>query len=163
MTLYLDMDGVLADFDKAAEAILGMPCHKYEFIWGPKRLWERLNDVPWFWSDIEPMADMPELVDAVAHLRPKVLTALPRDGADTAAARKQAWIVKHLGPDWTYRIITCRTHEKPNFCMPGDIMVDDRALNLDAWKARGGHYVVHTSAAQTIQELRALNIIPKEH
>lgn len=157
--LFLDMDGVLADFDKAAGMVLGTPdIHKFEFVYGAIEFWRRLNTVPHFFAILEPMPDAWLLTDAVAHLKPMILTALPRDNGERVAQQKRDWIQTRLGIP-TERVITCRTEEKPQFCKPGDILVDDRAVNKAAWERAGGRYIIHTSAGNTLEELRQMKVI----
>jgi hypothetical protein len=158
LTLYLDLDGVLADFDKAAGYHLGTNnIYKYEFVWGQAKFWEKLSAADDFFSDLEPTVDCADLIDAVAHLDPIILTALPYTNADVVAEQKRDWVQFHLGQG--YEVITCQTKDKPNYCKPGDILIDDRAVNRDAWLAKGGTYIIHTTAERTIGTLQALGII----
>jgi hypothetical protein len=159
MQLYLDMDGVLADFDSSAEAILKTDnIYKYKFVWGPKVFWEKLNEKPYFFRDLSPKDDMVLLWRSVEHMNPTVLTALPKTNGDRVEEQKRAWLYKYLriGSD---RVICCRTHEKPDYCNPGDIIIDDRATNRDAWMGKGGTYIIHTSAQRSVETLKALGII----
>lgn len=158
MTLYLDLDGVLADFDKAACKLLNTTnIYKYEFIWGPAKFWEKLSADCAFFAELEPTADCFDLLEAVDALDPVILTALPRTDAEDVAKQKRNWVGDNLG--WNYKVITCQTKDKPDYCKPGDILVDDRAVNRDAWLAKGGTYIVHTTAERTIGTLQALGII----
>jgi 5'(3')-deoxyribonucleotidase len=155
--LYLDLDGVLADFDKSAGALMGTDnIYKYEFIWGTKKFWEKINDDPDFFATLEVMPDAWALLQAVGHLEPTILTALPWTNADEVARQKNRWVMENLGD---YPVITCQTKDKPNYCEPGDILIDDRAINRDAWIAKGGTYIIHTTAERTIGTLQALGII----
>lgn len=157
MILYLDMDGVLADFDKAAGYTMGTDnIYKYEFVWGTKKFWDKINENPQFFRDIEPMEDCWDLLGAVGHLHPVILTAIPDSNGDTVAKQKRAWIKEHIG---NHQVITCHTYDKPNYCQPGDILIDDRAVNRDAWLAKGGTYIIHTTAARSVAALTALGII----
>lgn len=158
MRLFLDMDGVLADFDAGANAALGTEnSYKWEWIYGTKAFWERLFANPNFFGDLPPMPDALHLYGNVRHLRPIVLTALPKSDAGAVDTQKRAWIEKYLGPD--VEVITCLTHEKPGYCEPGDVLVDDRAVNRDAWVDRGGHYVQHVSAVDTLSQLSSLGVL----
>lgn len=157
-TLFLDMDGVLADFDAGANAALGTDnSYKWEWIHGTKAFWQKLFENPNFFGDLPPMSDALHLFGNVRHLRPVVLTALPKSGADEVDAQKRAWIAKYLGPD--VPVITCLTHEKPGYCQAGDILVDDRAVNQEAWNEAGGRYVHHVSAVDTLAQLRKLEAL----
>lgn len=153
MQLYLDMDGVLADFDRRALEILGMPSRDFEGRYGAKAFWAVLQDSPDFYNSFQPMIDAPFLVDAVDHLNPIVLTGIPL--GDWAPIQKRAWIETYFG----YPVITCRAKEKSLHCKPGDIIVDDRSEYRHLWEAAGGTWVLHTSAYDSIQQLKQLGVI----
>lgn len=155
--LWLDMDGVLADFDAAACAALQTDnTYKWEWVHGTKAFWAGLNASPTFFLDLPPMRDAWFLLESVRHLKPKVLTALPKTGADAVAVQKREWIARHVGD---LEVVTCLTHEKPDYCQPGDVLVDDRAVNRDKWEKRGGRYVLHTDALSSVRELREMGVL----
>lgn len=157
MTIYLDLDGVLADFDKSAGYQMGTDnIYKYEFVWGTKKFWDKINEDPEFFRNLEPTPDCWDLLGAVGHLEPIILTALPSSNGADVDRQKREWVEENLG---RYKVITCLTKDKPNYCKPGDILIDDRATNRDAWIKKGGTYLIHTTAARTIAALEALGII----
>lgn len=158
VNLFLDLDGVLADFDTAAHKALGGECHyRYDFIHGGAALWARLHSVPNFFATFGLMPGAMGLWRAVRHLNPTILTALPKTDPAPVAAQKMAWVRNHLGQN--VRVITCATLEKPNYCSPTDILVDDRTVNRQRWNARGGRFVQHVTAAETLRHLRNMEII----
>jgi 5'(3')-deoxyribonucleotidase len=152
------MDGVLADFDQSAEAILKTDnIYKYEFIWGPDKFWEEINRYPNFFRDLPIMKDARHLWANIAHLGPEVLTALPRENGERVDKQKRAWIKALIDPN--AKVHTCQTKDKPKLCQPGDILIDDRAVNRDAWIKAGGTYIIHTNTLNTLTTLRALGVI----
>ena len=156
--LYLDMDGVLADFDAGAEDAIGTTnTYKWEWINGSDAFWAKLNAVPDFFANLPPMRDLDVLWNSVKHLSPIVLTALPKRDDFDVARQKRQWISRNLGPD--VQVITCLTHEKPNYCNPFDVLVDDRLVNQKLWTQRGGVFVQHTDAATTVAELYRNHIL----
>ena len=66
--LFLDCDGVLADFDAGAQALLGMTLRHYEARHGRGAFWKRLANAPDFYVNLPEMPDARQLFDAVAHL-----------------------------------------------------------------------------------------------
>ncbi len=154
MKLYLDMDGVLADFDKRAAQILEMPSHVFEARHGSPALWNALQQSPNFYSALDQMLDTPFLIDAVCHLNPTILTGVPM--GDWAAPQKQEWRKRNFP---CLQMITCRSKDKSNYCSPGDIIVDDRTEHRHLWEAKGGIWVHHTSAYDSIRQLRVLRVI----
>ncbi|HEX8421607.1 MAG TPA: hypothetical protein VF638_16485, partial [Sphingomonas sp.] len=78
MRLFLDCDGVLADFDMAATELLGMPPRQFEKRYGLPEFWKRLARHSDFYGSLPLMPDAMVLFDAVRHLDPIILTGLPR-------------------------------------------------------------------------------------
>ena len=46
--------------------------------------------------------------------------------------------------------------QKGAFAEKGSVLIDDRQVNIDAWEANGGIGILHTSAENTINQLKAL-------
>jgi hypothetical protein len=158
--IFLDMDGVLADFDKAAGHLLGTDdIHKWEFVHGPKAFWRILDSFPNFFGSLPLMEGALHLWHSVVKREPIILTALPRVGASDVDKQKRDWVKAKLPAKYEVDVITCQTLEKPGYCNPGDVLVDDRAVNREAWEARGGKFILHTSAENTLQQLKALAYI----
>ena len=157
MKLYVDLDGVLADFDSSAEGKLGTDnIYKYEFVWGAEKFWTEMNKDETFFRYLSLKDDALKLWNNIEQFDPVILTALPKSGADRVEKQKRAWAGEHFPGT---EVITCLTKDKPKYCKLGDILIDDRAVNLDAWKKAGGIYIVHTTADRTISTLQALGVI----
>jgi hypothetical protein len=92
--LYLDCDGVLADFDRGAVAVLGMKPKAYEHRHGLGRFWSKLAQAPDFYFSLPLLPDAMQLFDAVKHLDPIILTGLPR--GNWAAGQKMRWAEQHF-------------------------------------------------------------------
>jgi hypothetical protein len=152
--IYLDCDGVLADFDKGAEAILGMPPLVFEKRYNPGLFWKRLATAPDFFANLEPMADAFELYKAVKDRNPIILTGLPR--GNWAEPQKRRWAERWFPG---VEVITTMAALKREHCHPGDVLVDDRDKHRHLWEAAGGRFVHHKTARSSIEELRALGYI----
>jgi hypothetical protein len=148
--IYLDCDGVLADFDKGAEAILGAPPKIFERRYGPGRFWKKLADADGFFEHLEPQPDAFELFEAVKHKGPIILTGLPVGG--WAAPQKRRWAARHFPG---VEVITTMAALKREHCHPGDVLVDDRDKHRHLWEGAGGLFVHHKSARSSIAVLRA--------
>ena len=151
MQLYLDCDGVLADFDRAATELLRMPPRQFEKRHGPPEFWKRIARHPDFYGSLPLMPDATILFEAVRHLDPIILTGLPR--GDWAAPQKVRWAAEHFPGT---RIITCLAADKRRHARNGDILVDDTLKYRDLWTGAGGIFVHHRDAQTTIEELRGL-------
>ena len=158
-TIFLDMDGVVADFDTFASNLLGRQIgwHQSKFDL-TKDEWEKLGAVDRLYYQLPLMPDATKLVAYVKSLSTRFnvqfLTAVPRRTTmPEARADKQAWVDKYfpgmrmdIGP---------YSHDKQKWCSPGDILVDDRPSNIEEWKAAGGIAIYHTGDVDAT--IRAIN------
>jgi hypothetical protein len=152
--LFLDCDGVLADFDGYATGLLGMAPREFEARHGRGRFWSRIAGHEDFFRKLPLMADARELWDAVAHLRPIILTGVPRGG--WAAPQKMRWAAEHFPQA---RMITTMARDKRDHMEnPGDVLVDDLPKHRVLWEGAGGLFVHHRSARTTLRELKALGL-----
>lgn len=152
--IYLDCDGVLADFDKGAEAVLGMPPGVFEKRYNPGLFWKRLAQADGFFANLEPLPDAYELYEAVKHREPVILTGMPH--GDWAAPQKRRWAERHFPG---VEIITTMAALKREHCHPGDVLVDDRVKHRHLWIEAGGVFIVHRNARSSIEKLRALGYL----
>jgi len=149
--LYLDCDGVLADFEGGAARIFGMGTAKFQQLHGPAMFWKELAAAPYFYANLDPLPGAMRLFEAVRHLNPIILTGLPR--GNWAAPQKQRWAAEHFPGT---RIITCMAADKRNHCRDGDVLVDDMRKHRHLWKQAGGVFIHHKLVDQTLVELASL-------
>lgn len=154
--LYLDCDGVLADFDKGATAVLGLPPGAFEKRHGPGRFWQKLATAPDFYFGLPLLPDAMALFEAVRHLHPVILTGLPR--GNWAADQKVRWAAQHFPGT---KIITTLARDKRDHAREGDVLVDDQLRHRHLWEEMGGIFVHHDNAADTIEQLRAWFPLPE--
>ncbi|CAN5152061.1 MAG: hypothetical protein M3448_03085 [Pseudomonadota bacterium] len=146
--LFLDCDGVLADFDAGAKAILGMSPAQFETRHGRGEFWKRLASDGNFYSGLPQMSDARRLFDAVKHLKPTILTGLPL--GKWAAPQKERWAAEHFPG---VPIITTMAREKHLHMEQGDVLVDDRENHRQLWEDAGGIFVHHKSAEDSLRQL----------
>jgi beta-phosphoglucomutase-like phosphatase (HAD superfamily) len=148
-TVFLDCDGVLADFDKGAAQVFGMLPAAYEQRFGLRRFWSALAAAPDFFGNLDPLPDAMELFAAVRHLNPVILTGLPR--GNWAEPQKRQWAARHFPGT---RVITTSAALKREHCRPGDALVDDRDKYRSLWEGAGGVFIHHRTASDSIRHLR---------
>jgi len=151
--VFVDMDGVLADFDAHHEAIFGVrPSKTADSV-----DWQKVRAVKGFYADMPPMADMTTLWDFVSQLSPKpiVLTGIPLS-VEEAPDNKRGWVERHLGGSVEVRC--CPSKDKSLHCRPADILIDDWDKYRHLWLAKGGRWITHTSAENSIKQLLELGI-----
>jgi hypothetical protein len=149
--LFLDADGVLADFDEGAKRLLGMYPREYERKHGRGAFWKRLANANNFYGTLPEMPDARRLFDAVKHLKPTILTGLPL--GNWAAPQKVEWAAAHVPG---VPIITCMARDKHKHMTPGDVLVDDRENHRAAYEAAGVIFVHHKSAEDSLRQLATI-------
>lgn len=150
LQLFVDMDGVLADFDAHHEAVFGYRSDKL----ADNVDWKAIRQSKDFYLNIPPMADLAVLWNAIKDNNPIVLTGIPSSVAE-AADNKRAWIRKHLGD---VEVRCCLSREKYLHAKPGDILIDDWEKHKDLWVKAGGVWITHTSAKDTVARLRSIGL-----
>jgi hypothetical protein len=146
--LFLDADGVLADFDEGARLLLGMSPLEFEAKRGRGALWRELAKAKSFYGTLPEMADAQLLFNAVKHLKPTILTGLPL--GNWAAPQKVRWAAEHFPG---VPIITCMARDKHKHMHAGDVLVDDRENHRAAYEAAGVVFVHHKNANDSLRQL----------
>ena len=153
--IFVDMDGVLADFIQGVESpkYLNGPFDKQSDY--DQRKVELSNAGLFF--DLPPMNDMKTLVDYVkaTGLDWEILSCSGEQNRDKVAKDKFKWIRKHVDIDV---LVTCtlKGKEKAIFARPGHVLIDDKASNITAWQKAGGIGIQHVCASRTIDYLKKL-------
>jgi 5'(3')-deoxyribonucleotidase len=149
--LFLDADGVLADFDRGARQLLGASPKEYIAKHGRGAFWKRLANAPNFFGTLPEMPDARILFDAVKHLKPTILTGLPT--GSWSAPQKVEWAAEHFAG---VPIITCLALDKHKHMHPGDVLVDDREKHRVAYEAHGVAFIHHRNARDTLRQLAGI-------
>jgi len=154
MRLYVDMDGVLADFDTGYLNAFGVrPSKEHDSV-----DWDLVRSKPDFYRSFPKMPDADDLWAYIAKYSPIVITGLPKSLMDVTAYNKNQWISQHYGQEAADRMILCLSAHKFHHCEPGDILIDDWNKYRDRWQKAGGVWITHTSAECTIEKLQAMGL-----
>ena len=114
-TLYIDMDGVLARFEQAENAM------------------KRFENEKGFFSILEPTQFAKKLKNVKMH-NVKILTSSPNKQADND---KLEWIKKHL-PQLKDNMVFVRSGQEKAKYAKGNFLLDDYTDNLKHWVEQGG-------------------------
>jgi 5'(3')-deoxyribonucleotidase len=152
--LFLDMDGVLADFDASYIKLFGALPMRQVGQKDPPGMWEKIRANRWFYRELPLMPDAMVLWNSVEHLNPIVLTGVPAFQVPEAEAQKREWLAEKFGQE--VRIICCKSQDKRLHGKPGDVLVDDWSKYRHLWEAMGGVFVLHTSARESVAQLKWL-------
>jgi 5'(3')-deoxyribonucleotidase len=157
-TLYIDMDGVVADFDEYAARTLGVPPSQGIY---PDEVWYKLASNTRLYRDLIKTEYADQLVEECLDLALTknyeilFLTAVPK-GNDVKWSfyDKVLWAQQYF-PDIAV-MFGPYSKDKWQHCKPGDILIDDRISNIDEWRAAGGIAIHHTNINSTLYELSSL-------
>lgn len=135
--IYLDLDGVLADFDKEIDNIYSGN--------RPKEIkedeWSFIKELaPELYLHLEKMPSANRLVNSLRILgfEPKILTAIPKRILwPEVVAHKRAWVQDNFGNLEVY--FGPYAVDKQYFCKPGHILIDDMLINIQQWHSKGGY------------------------
>lgn len=156
MKVYVDLDGVLADFAGAVEQRFGKPMNDM----AKGELWGRINhyndkEEPWFYS-LPKMPDADELWNFLTSNfeNVEILTA-SGSTPKNAAGQKKAWVGDNLGYQVKANVVGAGS-EKAAFANNKSILIDDRTQVVDPFVKAGGLAILHKNAANTISALKVM-------
>ncbi len=157
--IFIDMDGVLADFLRGIEApeYLGEPLTSDEegrTTYDNAK--EELTNKRLF-RNLPPMVDMYDLLAYVRHCETpwEILTAAGHVNRELVVFDKNEWIKRYVDPSVVVNCTFTGT-QKAGYAYPGSVLIDDRPKNIKAWEEAGGIGILHTSAKNTINALKSL-------
>jgi hypothetical protein len=158
--LFLDLDGVLVDFDAGIVDILGRPPDggPHGKPIPPGLMWSTAARADSFYEHLCWMPDGRVLWEFARALNPVILSGLPR--GNWAAPQKRAWCERELGQD--VQVELCMSRDKPERAQAltpeglRPVLVDDRASLAEPFEQAGGVFVLHRSAAESIERLKQL-------
>ena len=143
--LYVDMDGVLADFETAAKKAVGVD--RIDRI-DQQELWDAVERRgPKFWENLKKLGDADELWRFVKPYNPTILTSPSK--SEWCIPGKKKWAKKHFG---NVKVI-CEK-KKAKYARPNTILIDDWNKQTKRFEAAGGIGIIHKSAKATIEELK---------
>ena len=152
-TIYCDMDSVLVDFDRGYQELTGMTTQQADAI-GGDTFWEPLIQAgaKW-WITLNWMPDGKQLWNYIKKYTPILLSAPSKQ--ESSRLGKRVWVKREL-PD--VKLILRPASQKQQYASPTSILIDDREKNIDQWEAAGGIGILHTSTANTIEQLKQLGL-----
>ena len=156
-TIYSDMDGVITDFEKRFKDFSnGMEPRDYENKFGKEKFWELIDvevGVPFF-AGMDWMPDGKTYWNYIKKYNPILLSAPSRN--EESKYGKRIWKKRNM-PSTTKLILT-PAWKKQEYASPTSILIDDREKNIEQWQEAGGIGIHHTSASNTIAQLKKLGL-----
>lgn len=145
--VYLDMDGVLADFFGEWSRISNVD--HYKDINDVEAKLQLVRDHPTFWIDLPMLPHAKALIKAVVEKYGEYrICSKPLEGDTRSKPGKMEWIQKHLSDMPPAEVIL--TADKAKYATHDgapNILVDDYGVNINSWRAAGGIGIKYEDSA----------------
>ena len=136
--IFVDMDGVLADFFGSWKKLIGKDWREIGDI---DSALQKIRDTDDFWLKIPPTKNANNLLSIIKQIKGSynILSApLPND--PNSEPHKREWIKKYLKSFPPSKVII--THDKAKYATQADgtpnILIDDYGVNIGKWESAGG-------------------------
>lgn len=141
--IFVDMDGVVADFVAGVCDLHGKPvedvdCWDFYEKWGidEDQFWEPVNAAGRdFWASLKPFDWFDELVAVVKEADPDFFILTKPSRQASCLAGKLDWIHRHFGTRFRNYIFA---PNKSPLAAPGRFLIDDSEPNVDGFLKHGG-------------------------
>lgn len=150
--IYIDMDGVLADFERGCVEMFSME----RFEWTEDK-WEDMKRFPHFYRDLKPMEGAIEMMTELMKRfgdRVEILSAVPKKerGIPFASQDKLDWVKEWIPGELKVNLVL--RDEKINYCTcSDDILIDDYDINIHEWQEKGGTGILFVSPEKVMEQI----------
>ena len=162
--IFIDMDGVLTDFERRFEQFAGVTPDEYMSQKTIQVGEKKANEEFWnlvdkqigvrFWAGMPWMPEGEKLYKYIKKYKPTILTSPSRE--ESSRIGKGVWVKRNMSGvpvKFGYG-----ADGKAKFAGPNKILIDDREDNISAWKAAGGVGILFKSTEQVKNELSKLGL-----
>lgn len=150
--LYLDLDGVMADFDAHFPALFGVD-HR-DLL--DDAMWAQINGHPSYFRDMPMCPGALEFFHAILDFNPIILTACPKSNYAHVARQKRERVCANLSPDLTVLPVMGGRNKALFMHKRGDVLVDDYERNCAVWQEEGGVPILHRDFDETMHRIGVL-------
>lgn len=158
--VYLDMDGVICDFEKAVKDLgpgLAAGLSKDANPEDKETMWKTIDKAGAdFWANMEWTEDGKKIWELVKDLNPVLLSSPGK--IRFAPAGKENWVKKNI-PGTPLFLETDKYQYAQGVENEGAILIDDTQENISTWEKAGGKGILHETVEKTEAELKKL-ILP---
>ena len=152
--IFLDMDGVLVNFDQQFQELTGMMPREFESKYSSDEFWEKIDNAGvGFWRGMKWMPGGEALYNRASQFDHALLSSPSR--SEVSKIGKRLWR-RDKTPNT--KLILSRSYLKKNYAAPNHILIDDREDNIQQWRDAGGIGILYKSAAQVNAELDKLGL-----
>jgi len=152
--IYLDMDGVIADFNKRYKELYHMNPRDAE----KKKEFDKFFDEFIATGQFATLDLMPDAMEGITFLRKlnvptQILSSTASEKRNDAISKqKLVWLQTH-GITFTPNLVPGK-RLKRNFAAPDKIIIDDTEVVIDQWREAGGIGILHKDWPTTVAILQ---------
>lgn len=150
--LFVDLDGVGADFDVGYHRLFGHWPWEVE----DNEMWDNIRSADKFFENLPVMDGFLDAINEFVFLgwEPAFLTACPDHDYKNVAEQKHAWVKRNVPHDLMVIPVVKGKHKARFLQNPGDILIDDFHKNITPWCEVGGVGILHTDWNTSLEEVR---------
>lgn len=151
--IFLDLDGVMFDFDGGVKRITGKFPHELD----KREMWKRINSTRDFFFNLDLLPRAMEMyryiktLEMTHDVKTRILTGLP--SMTGSADQKRRAVAQYIDQD--LEVIVLPSKNKVLHAKPNAILIDDREEMTSPWSRQGGFAILHRSVDETIEILKA--------
>lgn len=159
--LYIDMDGVIADYESAVPKYTGKTIQQ----WKDEKKWDKIKETlanSDFFLQLETMPLVEVLKKHIGKF--EILTAVGHNNSEVVVQLKSMWLDQVFGVDavkmnWVYK-----SHEKQHFARHDTLLVDDRKKSCIPFANNDGQVMLFSNTPSQIDMVdQILSKIPNRH
>ena len=159
--VYIDMDGVLADFFGGVEKLYGVEHWKQLTSDKTKDLkTEVINKITGtdFFATLPEFPNADQLIDMVKKFTGglfSILTSPLRGDHEVSSKYKKLWIEQHIEtPDQTIITGKKESYAKDKASGTPNILIDDRPVNIERWQGAGGYGILYQANRDSLTKIQ---------
>ena len=146
--ILVDMDGVIADFQKLAEEIAGCTIEELE----QKGLWQGFKEELCNSNFFFELEQMPLVEVLKQHIgKWEILSAVGNYNSEGVVELKKLWIEKVFGKDQNIKFnYVIKTKAKAQYACPNTLLIDDRTKSVNPFLDNGGQAILFNNSQEQI-------------
>lgn len=157
--IYCDLDGVLVNLKGKLSEIYELDCHAINDNEFARLFYDTLGEFNYhqtisFWENLDKTKDCDILWKELCKYQPLILTSV--SGNKASVIGKKNWCAKNLNLPPERVFCSAKSKEKQNFACKQSILIDDLKQNIEEFRSKGGHGILHSNAESSIEELKKL-------
>ncbi len=160
--IYVDMDGVLADFDTHFFNLYGFQPQEFEKKYGEKAFWDKVYSYVDFFAHMPPFHGHRYFYNELLRITPHViiLSSPSKTNRDLCIKGKLFFLKYHMTNQLGETPFAIFESRKYLYACPNSILIDDYSKKIDAWNEAGGIGILHSGDYdETLKKVNSRTIL----